>query len=129
LIDSFSPEEASMDMPIQITFRHMDASPALEQDIRERTAALEQHFGRISSCHVTVDTPTTHHRKGGIFRVGITVRIPRGELVSSPEHQVSEEHSDPYIAVRDGFLAVRRQLDNELRRTRTRTRHTAGALE
>lgn len=109
-----------METPLQITFRHMSASAPLENDIRDRARSLEHHFGRLSSCHVTVDAPSDHHRKGSEFRVAIIVRLPRHELVSSPEHQAHHEHEDAYVAVRDGFLAIRRQLDDEIRRTRSK---------
>jgi len=33
-----------MQMPVQITFRHMASSPAIEERIRERVDALERFF-------------------------------------------------------------------------------------
>ena len=47
-----------MQVPLQITFRHMDSSPALEARIRQRAEELEHFFDRITSCHVTVECGT-----------------------------------------------------------------------
>jgi ribosome-associated translation inhibitor RaiA len=108
-----------MDNEAQITFRRMPASEALERDIRERAAALVTHYGRLVSCRIAIDAPH-RHRKGGLFHVRITVRMPRHEAIGSREHHGAHEHEDVYVAVRDAFLAVRRQLDDTLGRRRAK---------
>lgn len=52
-----------MQVPLQITFRHMDPSPALEARIRRRAEELEQFSGRITACHVTVESRHRRHHK------------------------------------------------------------------
>jgi len=45
-----SQQEAEMQLQPQITFRNLDSSPAVEEQIEERVAALEKFFGRIIAC-------------------------------------------------------------------------------
>ena len=40
---------------LQISFRNIDASPAVEAKIRERARELEQFFDRIVSCRVVIE--------------------------------------------------------------------------
>lgn len=42
---------------LQITFRNIDVSPAVETKIRERASELEQFCDRIVSCRVVVEAP------------------------------------------------------------------------
>lgn len=39
---------------INIQFRNLDHSEAIEKRIREQISKLNQHFGEINSCHVVV---------------------------------------------------------------------------
>ncbi len=107
-----------MRSPLQITYRHMESSPALEADIRDRVEALDQHCERIVSCRVVVEAPHQRHRKGTLYHVRISLHLPNGDVVSDHEHHGAHEHEDVYVAVRDAFAAARRQLDGEMRRHR-----------
>jgi len=49
-------------LPLQITFRHLDHSAALESRIRSLVARLEKFEARITHCHVVVAAPPRHHR-------------------------------------------------------------------
>ena len=44
-----------MQLPLQITFRHMKPSPALEARIRKLAARLDKFSGGIMHCHVIVE--------------------------------------------------------------------------
>ena len=58
----------AMQIPLQITFKDMDPSPAIEARIREKAAELERFFAHVSRCHVVVSSPHRHHRKGRLVR-------------------------------------------------------------
>lgn len=100
-----------MQVPVQITFRGMDSSPALETRIREHVAKLESFHDRITGCDVVVELPHQHHRHGKQWHVRIDLRVPGHEIVVSRDPGKDEDHEDVYVAVRDAFLAARRQLD------------------
>lgn len=96
-----------MQVPMQIVVRNMPTSEALEARIRDSATKLEQLHPRIMSCRVAVDEVDKHRTRGRQFRVKVEVRAPgREEAVSTQHH-----HEDVYVAVRDAFDAVRRQLD------------------
>ena len=46
-----------MKLELQVTFRDMERSDAVEAEIRRRVEKLEEFFDRIMSCRVTVETP------------------------------------------------------------------------
>ena len=62
-----------MQIPLQISFRNMDPSPAVEAIIREKAAKLDRYFGRIVSCDVSVEAPHRHHHKGKLYKVRIDI--------------------------------------------------------
>jgi ribosomal subunit interface protein len=105
-----SPMSASLQVPLQTTFRNMPRSDALDAHIRERAAKLEEFHPRITSCRVTVEEIARHQHQGREFRVRVDVRVPgHQELVVNRDHA-----EDPYVALRDAFDAMARQLDESI---------------
>ncbi len=104
-----------MQTPVQIAFRGMDSSPALEAKIREKAEKLEQYQDRITSCRVVVEAPHRHSRKGKLYSISIDVTIPGTELVVNSEKRNHHSHEDPYVALRDAFNAMTRQLEERAR--------------
>ncbi len=111
-----------MQNPVQITFRGIPSSPALEEDIREHVARLERFYDRITRCRVVVETPHRHHQKGKLYHVRVDLTVPGGELVVNREPPLHQTHSDPFVAVRDAFNAVARQLEDFARRQQGRVK-------
>lgn len=105
-----------MQLPLQITFRDMDPSAAVETKIREKAAKLDQFFDHIMSCRVTVEAPHRRHHQGNLFHVRIDVTVPGKELVVSREPAEHQAHEDAYVVIRDAFNAMRRQLEDYSRR-------------
>jgi ribosomal subunit interface protein len=106
-------EEAHvMLLPVQVTFRHMDPSPAVEARARELAARLERFYDTITSCRVVIDTPPAHRHKGGPFSVRIDVTVPGAELFSTSDNEPEAPHTDAYVALRDAFDDMRRQLED-----------------
>ena len=54
-----------MKIPLKITFRNMEPSKAIEDNIREKAAKLDSLCDRIMSCRVTVEAPHRHHHGTG----------------------------------------------------------------
>lgn len=107
-----------MQLPLQITFRHIEASEAMENNIREHAAELDQFYDHIMSCHVVVDASHKHHRQGKLFQVHIDLTVPGKEFVASREPGQHHAHEDIYVAIRDAFDAMRRQLEDHARKQR-----------
>lgn len=107
-----------MQSPAEIVFRDIPRSEALEKNIRERIKKLEKMFDHITSCNVIIEETHQHKHQGKLFHVRINVHVPDKELVVSREKHDKQEHEDPYIAVRDAFNAMQRQLDDHSRKMR-----------
>lgn len=105
-----------MQLPIQITFRNMAASSAMETKIREKAAKLDQVYDRIMSCRVMVECNHKHHHQGNVYHVRVDLTVPDGELVASRDPEQNHAHEDAYVALRDAFDAARRQLQGYARR-------------
>lgn len=108
--------ENAMQLPLQITFRHMDKSEAMEAAIRKRAEQLDQFHEKIMSCRVVVEPHHKHKHKGNLFCIHIKLKTPGRELVVSRESDLHQAHEDAYVAVRDAFDAMRRQLEDHARR-------------
>lgn len=108
-------------LPLQITFRHMDPSAALEARIRELASSLTRFSDRIVSCRVVVSPPGEHHRAGP-FQITLEISVPGEEIVVG-SGETDPSHDDPYAAVNDAFKTARRRLeDHEKRQQDARTR-------
>lgn len=111
-----------MQLPLQITFRGMDASDTIEGQIRQRAEELERFHGRITACRVVVESAHRHHRQGRIYHVRVELTVPGGDIVvkrDPPEHHA---HEEIHVAIRDAFDATRRQLEDHVRRSRGQTK-------
>lgn len=128
-----------MTIPLQITFRNMAPSAAIEKHIREKAGKLESFCDRIASCRVIVEAPHRHHHKGKAFQVRIDLSAPGREIVINrapkrlsaakltegqgeknfmENHRPSKHaaHEDVYVAIRDAFNAAGRKLQDHMRR-------------
>ena len=107
-----------MPIPLEISFRDMDPSPAIETRIREKAAKLERLAARVTGCRVTVAARNRHRRQGGLYSIRIDLRTPGEEVVAGRGHPKDHAHEDVYVAIRDAFAAARRQLEDRSRRRR-----------
>ena len=107
-----------MQVPLQITFRQMDTSPALEARIRQRAEELEQYCGRITACHVIVEAQQRRHQQGNLFQVNIDLLVPGHEIAANSGRDRDHAHEDAHVAVRDAFDALRRRLEDHMRTAR-----------
>lgn len=115
-----------MRLPLRITFRNVDRSPALVARIQELAGRLDRFSTQLMSCHVTVEAPHRHSRQGTLYQVRIDVTVPRREIAVRRAHPIDRSHEDPYVALRDAFRALRRRLqDHERRRQFLVKAHTA----
>jgi len=100
-----------MRIPLQITFRDMEHSDAVETDIRNHVAKLEQLFPQlIQGCSVVVECHHHNHHQGNLFHARIDITVPGKELVASREPDKHHAHENMHVTIRDAFDAVRRQL-------------------
>jgi len=105
-----------MEKALQITFRNLDRSPALEADIRKHAEKLAKYYDGIVGCRVIVEAQHKHHQQGNHYHARIDVAVPGGELIASREPDEHHAYTDVYVAIHDAFGTVRRQLEDFARR-------------
>ena len=99
-----------MTASVQITYRDMDPSDAVNRIIHKKAARLDGIFSGITGCRVVVESPHNSHRHGNKVRVAIDLSVPGQELVVGRDGSAAPEHEDVYAAVNDAFRAAERQL-------------------
>lgn len=124
-------------IPTQVTFRGLLHSDALESEVRERVAWLEQFYPGIVRCRVLVELPHRHRHDGRHFHVHIDLTVPGGppivishepsmhgrlkDVEEGAHHKETEiEAVNRYaaVAVRQAFDSARRQLEDFAREQR-----------
>ncbi len=104
-----------MELPLQITFRDMQSSPAVEADIGKYAGKLEKRYGRIVSCRVAVQHRHKNRRKGNLYRVSVDLKIPGKEIAVTSAGPKDHAHEDLHVAIRDVFDSVSRRLEEHAR--------------
>ncbi len=104
-----------MTFPLRIQFLSLAPSETIETKVRDRFERLDRFSDRIQKCHVWIEKPTGHHRKGWLYKVQSRLTVPGEEIVVS---QPAEE--DLGVAIRNSFSATRRKLEDYERRLRGR---------
>lgn len=126
-----------MDVPIQVSFRHLPYDASLAADIRARATRLLTFHGRILNCHVAVERPHHSHVHGDRYHVRIELAVP-GELLiitheptplavrsgdgGTEDHKSTESavhHRDVAVTLHEAFDEARRQLEDYVQRRRS----------
>ena len=124
-------------IPTQVTFRGLDRSEAVEAEIRERVAWLEQFYSGIVRCRVLVEKPHRHRHDGRHFHVRIELTVPGGEPIvvshepslhgrlkdtegeaHRKESEIESVHRYVRVAIREAFDVARRRLEDFAREQR-----------
>jgi ribosomal subunit interface protein len=112
-----------MRLPLQVTFRNIPSSEAIEAHIVEKAAKLDKYYDRIMSCKVVVDSTQRRQRQGKLYGVRIDITVPRKEMAVT-----REENEDVYVAIRDAFNSASRRLEEHARRERGDVKTHQGPL-
>ena len=107
-----------MQIPLQITFKGIPSSPAIEERVRLQAARLDRFYHRITRCHVVVEEPQHRRHKGNLFRLRIVLTVPGDEIVVNHDPGLDHSHEDMEVAIRDAFDAATRQIEDYARRRR-----------
>ena len=107
-----------MILPVQISFRNVAGSEAIEADIRARAQKLETFYSPITSCRVLVEVPARHHQNGRPFHVRIDLTVPGGEIVVKREptlHGTAQDTEEKTERKKSGTKVERRYLNVAVR--------------
>ncbi|MDF1764587.1 MAG: HPF/RaiA family ribosome-associated protein [Oleibacter sp.] len=95
---------------LEISFRDMEHSDAIEHQIREKADRLTDLFDNITGIRAVVAIPHNHSQKGKIAHISLEVGIP-GELIAiTHDHHDKHEHENLYVALRDAFEKAQRKI-------------------
>jgi len=112
----------------QVSFHGLVADEEAREAVLDHVTQLDRIWDRITGCHVVITQPHRHHRSGRLYSVRVDLVVPGGEIVVNRDHHVDRAHADVHVAIRDSFLAARRQLEDHVRRLRGAEKvHTARA--
>jgi len=100
----------------RISFPGLPIDHAVRDAVLDHVAQLERLWDRITGCHVVISQPHRHQRSGRLYSVRIELVVPGAEIVVNRDHHLDHAHEDPLVAVRDAFLALRRRLEDHVRR-------------
>ena len=127
--------------PVQISFRNMTVSSALEEEIRSRAAWLESFYPGIVGCRVVLEIPHRHRRHGRSLHVRIELSLPGEDVIVSHEptpgisarsgsrksDELDGPHKDAHVAIHEAFDVARRRLEDMTRRQRGDVKARAAA--
>lgn len=100
-----------MQVPLQVTFRHMEPFEGLEELIREKVAKLDDLPGNLLGCRVVVEPAGKHREHGHQYEVRLDITVPGEEIVVTR----TPSQRDVRTAIGDAFDAARRRLDDYVR--------------
>lgn len=114
-----------MQIPVQIIFRDIPPSEAVEARIREKADKLQHFYPHIKRCRVIIEEQHRHHQ-GNLYNIKIDISVPEKEIVVNQMKHGNHAHEDIYVAVRDAFDAAKRQLEDyaRIRRGNTKSHNT-----
>lgn len=112
-----------MQVPLEITYRDVEKTDALETLVHEKVAKLEQVCDRLNSCRVAIEKIHDRPSSGSPYRVRIDMTVPGQELVAESNPGEGVQYLEVQPVIRNAFDAARRQLKaiSERQRNRVKT--------
>jgi cold shock CspA family protein len=105
---------------LQLTFLNFRHSEAIARRIQSEATNLARFYPRITAIRVWVELLSRKRHQGNRFRLKVGVFLPRRQIMVSRNPGISGAYEDVYVAIRDGFQAARRRLEDMERKRRIR---------
>ncbi len=102
-----------MQIPLQITIQDLPHSESMEMDIRKKVEKLQLYNDHIMSCRIVINLVQKHKHQGKEYLAKIDLKVPGAELVANKHRR-----ENAYVAIRDAFNALQRQLKSRSRKQR-----------
>ncbi len=111
-----------MQVPVQVSFRDMPVSDAVEAACWAEAEKLDRFYDRITACRIVVVEASGKGPGGSTFQVKIDLAVPNGDIIVNREPP-AHHHDDVRVAVHEAFARARRQLEEHVRRHRVSGRN------
>jgi ribosomal subunit interface protein len=102
-----------MKSAVDVLYRDLEASPALNEIISKKLEKLNRYSDQIIHSRVVLDTPHNRKHKGKQFRASIEIDI-KGHPIA-----VAQDNESIHLAVRDAFITAERKVKQIAARQRT----------
>ncbi|MBD2459866.1 HPF/RaiA family ribosome-associated protein [Oscillatoria sp. FACHB-1407] len=100
-----------MQVALEITYRDVDKTPAIESLVQEKVAKLERLCNYINSCQIALEKIHDRPKHGSPYRVRIDITVPPNhELVADSNPGDRIQYAELDTVIRDAFSKVERQL-------------------
>lgn len=108
-----------MEQPLEITFRDVERTPALEALIRREADKLEKVHDNLTRIRVAVEKPHEHQNSGNPYRIRLEIHAPGSpEVIVTRDPRDEKMHKPLEAVLRDAFKAARRNLKRLLAKQR-----------
>lgn len=105
-----------MQSPVQIQFKNMESSEAVEAAINKWVDKLDRAYPTIMTCRISVEAPSKKKRHGGLYHTRIDMRLPGREVLVNRNPDLHHSYTDAYVSIRDAFKSAQRQLEDVVKR-------------
>lgn len=92
-----------MQYPLQVSFRQMPHSSAIESLVWENAAQLNRYAEQIQNCHVVIESLGVKQKHGKRYHVEIDLSVPGEDIEITSESSEHLEHTNIRMALRDAF--------------------------
>ena len=100
-----------MELPLEITWRGVEKSAAMEDHIRQKVQKLERYCDHINSCRIALEEQNHLESGGGKYavRIDLTVR-PGHEIAVRKDFRSTNQNDDLNAILAKSFHAAEQQL-------------------
>lgn len=99
-----------MQTPLNVTFRNIEPSEAVESHVRRRFDDLGRLHPRIVDGDVTIEAPQKRKVSGRVFKVHLRVGVPGPDVNVTRESEKGDAAEAVNLAVNDAFETAGRLL-------------------
>jgi cold shock CspA family protein/ribosome-associated translation inhibitor RaiA len=99
-----------MQEPLQIAFRNMATSPALERRVRKLFGRLERYYDGIISARIVIEAPHKQPPRSTLG-VSISIGVPGRDIVVKREQRPHEADDHTVRVLNEAFEAAARQVE------------------
>lgn len=101
-----------MECPLEIVFRNITDSRALESFINQESERLEKFFHRIISSRIMVEKLQKAALPSGLYKIRIDINIPkRHAIIIKKEAKIIASYEKLCILIKAAFKAAIRELE------------------
>ena len=112
---------------LEISFRDIEHSDAIEFNIRQKAEKLTSTYDDITGIRAVVALPHNHSYKGRIAHISLEVGLPGETVAITHDHHDNAEHENMYVALRDAFDKANRKI-RKIHEKRTDGKRRAGLV-